>query len=166
MNSVKTLFACGLIILPAMLYAAENKHSVTAGVGISDGVYNGAGINLKYRYEFNEKWGAGISYTSIANILPGGVFNSTGGYNAISAGSFYRILPTLSTYVLAGIASTEQEERWLWGEPVDRKDRAPVVSVGFQLNPWQHFILDISWEHSHLLGQNNNTWIIGAGYRF
>lgn len=166
MNYLKELLLSSLIIFPVTLYAADNKHTVTAGVGVSDGAYAGAGINLKYRYEFNEKWGAGISYTGIASFLPGGIFNSAGGYDAVSAGPFYRISPAFSMYALAGVASAEQEERWVWGKPVDQKDRGPVASAGLQFNPWQHFVIDASWEYSRLLGQSNNTWILGVGYHF
>ncbi|HBC0040305.1 TPA: outer membrane beta-barrel protein [Salmonella enterica] len=166
MDHIKKILLSTLVIFSSTLHATDNKHSVSAGVGVSDGAHAGAGINLKYRYEFNERWGAGFSYTGIASFIPGGIFTSAGGYNSFSTGPFYRVSPAFSIYALAGIASAEQEERWLWGKPVDQKDRGAVISTGLQFNPWQRFVIDASWEYSRLLGQNNNTWILGVGYRF
>lgn len=166
MNYLKELLLNSLIIFPVTNHAADNKLTVTAGVGLSDGAYAGSGINIKYCYEFNEKWWAGISYTSIASFLPGGIFNIAGGYDAVSMGPFYRISSAFSIYTLTGVASAELEERWAWGKPVVQKDRSPVASTELQFNPWLHFVIDASWEYFRLLGQSNNIWILGVGYHF
>ncbi|TGB53386.1 outer membrane beta-barrel protein [Escherichia sp. E4742] len=166
MRYIKILLVCTLMIFITTANASEQKHSISAGIGVTDGAYTGAGINLKYRYEFNEKWGAGFSYTGIASLMPGIIVNSAGGYDAFSVGPFYRISPSLSIYALAGIASAEQEEQWITGNTINHKDRGAMGALGLQINPWQSVVIDASWEYSRLLGENNNTWILGIGYRF
>lgn len=166
MRYIKILLAYTLMFFVTIASANERKHSISAGIGVSDGAYAGAGINLKYRYEFNEKWGAGFSYTGIASLMPGLIVNIAGGYDAFSVGPFYRISPSFSIYALAGIASAEQEEQWITGNTINHKDKGAMGALGLQINPWQSVVIDASWEYSRLLSENNNTWILGIGYRF
>ncbi len=172
------LYLTALIGLSSGAYATENT-TVSLGfvnshaklevgeLSRSDNLY---GLNLKYRYEFDENFGvmtsllrSKISYDLKHNNQKVGSANAT--YYSLTAGPSYRINQYVSAYALGGIGHSRLEGR-VGAFHKKLTDNTFTAGAGLQINLTQNITLDTHYEYAGFKDIKVNTWTAGIGYRF
>ncbi|HGN0870413.1 attachment invasion locus protein [Providencia alcalifaciens] len=128
------------------------------------------GLNLKYRYEFNDRFGVVTSVLRskvIYNIKNQG--QKTGSadatYYSLTSGPSYRLNQYVSTYALAGIGHARFNGNI---DPFHKTftHNAFTAGTGFQFNITQNVSLDTHYEYAQFKNLKMNTFTAGVGYRF
>ncbi|MDA5543796.1 outer membrane beta-barrel protein [Yersinia rochesterensis] len=132
------------------------------------------GINIKYRYEFDNKFGviasltklySGTDYLVNNKVIARGHFD----YTSLQIGPTYRLNEYISAYVMGGIASYKLEgEDYRDGYVESQKARKKGFgyALGLQINPIENIAIDTSYEQSKSGDFKSGVWSISAGYRF
>lgn len=170
----------------------------SATIGYAQGKVSGGdtlrGVNAKYNYELNDRWGVigSLTYmkgsksgltdsTSIApDILANGERSTK--FFSLAAGPSYRLHDKVTAYGLLGVARTKADVSADWmnhesGTYVKRgtvsanaKRTGLSYGGGVQINPTQRYLVDLSYENAPgTNGQQNkrvNSFAIGLGCRF
>ncbi|HAF2407412.1 TPA: Ail/Lom family outer membrane beta-barrel protein [Salmonella enterica] len=176
-----------------------NDEANKAGVTIPDGVFSAGadkykdpkGINIKYRYEFDDNWGA-IGSVTYAWAKYDGHLNAKdpessdsvnakgsikGHYFSILAGPAYRINDYVSGYAMAGLANSKTKYSADYSYNIDNstgngsysndKNKTTFAySVGLQFNPVKSVAIDVAYEGSGSGDWNTNGFNVGVGYTF
>ncbi|MDM8358335.1 Ail/Lom family outer membrane beta-barrel protein [Pandoraea communis] len=132
------------------------------------------GVNLKYRYEFDENLGFIVSYTGTGRTTSLGSNSKKLRYDSLTAGPSYRFNNYFSLYAGLGASRGEygfdiNDARIKIKESNTKYGLASIV--GAQVNVYKNVTLDFSYEYSKLNFENNktgkfNTWSVALGYRF
>lgn len=148
------------------------------GKGFAEGDYDKLkGLNIKYRYEFDEsQYGIIASLTSATkgyNYYIGGKKKAEvdASYGSLLVGPTYRFNDYVSAYVMGGIGynnfEIKQEEKVHGFDGKLTKDkRAFAYGAGLQFNPIENIAIDLSYERAEFSGEKAGTWVAGLGYRF
>lgn len=142
------------------------------------------GLNAKYRYEVNSRFGSITSLTHMEQSAGTRKMTSSGGQyysgkvslkqTSLSAGPTYRFNEYVSIYGTAGAAKVKRkfdvskQARNNGLKYPSKNTFAPVYSVGMQINPVKNFVIDASVERREKKGGfgDQTTGIIGLGYSF
>lgn len=143
-----------------------------------------SGINLKYRYEFTDQWGAITSFTHAQTT--GAPDMSVDGkapkdasasyklqYNSLMIGPTYRATDWLSVYAMAGIGNGRVHTHAHKNVPGlkdgyrhSENKYAVAWSAGVQMNPMEQLAVDLSFEQSKPGNLEANNVVLGLGYTF
>lgn len=139
------------------------------GYGSHDGHPNG--MNFKYRYEFNDKWGVIGAFTFADDVLGEGPALAEWGYTSYMAGPSWRLNDYVSIYYLMGLAHADTHVKA--SHTTKYKKNAFASSIGAQINPWKNVVLDIGYEYAKFndyprskIDIESGLFIVGVGYRF
>lgn len=171
-----TLFM-GAFMASGVVNAAPPQHTISGGYAQSSLKAGGhslddkpKGVNVKYRYEFDDNWGIASSFTYTGIKYD---FYSAGSkigdaeldYYSLSAGPAYRINDYFSVYGLVGFAHGRIENNVQWYLHTESKTSG-VYGAGLQFNPFPNWVVDASYEYTKLGDVKVGTWTAGIGYRF
>ncbi|MBH5326249.1 outer membrane beta-barrel protein [Salmonella enterica] len=171
-----TLFI-GAFMASGVVNAAAPQHTISGGYAQSNLKAGGQsaddkpkGVNVKYRYEFNEKWGVASSFTYTGQSYDFYYAGSKVGdadldYYSLSAGPAYRINDYFSVYGLVGFAHGRITSDVFW-HPSSESKTSGVYGAGLQFNPFPNWVVDASYEYTKLGDVKVGTWTAGIGYRF
>lgn len=161
---------------------AQDHHSVSLGYahnklsGDGDSITM-KGVNVKYRYE----WDNPISLMTSFSYLSGKkdikddegdfLFTDTAKYYSLLVGPAYRFNEYVSAYTLLGANYFRLKAKYDDATSENTNNTSVSYSAGFQINPVDNFVIDISYEGGRPKGFNNksfnsNGFAIGVGYRF
>lgn len=173
----------GLAVLSALLISgsfaanAANENTISIGYAQSNVKVDGndvngnpQGVNLKYRNEFNDKFGLVVSTTYTNKTYD---YYSRGSkvaegklkYYSTTLGPSYRLNDYSSVYALIGVGYGEADASILNYSESNNKTSV-AYGAGFQINPVKNWAIDASYEYSKLGDYKVGTWTLGAGYRF
>ena len=132
------------------------------------------GINLKYRYEIDEKFGVITSLTKLTSqtdFLRNNKIEARGSfeYTALQVGPSYRFNEYVSAYAMAGVAHYKLTgENYTDGYVDSAKARKNAVaySEGLQFNPIEKIAIDTSYEQSKSGDFKSGVWAVSVGYKF
>lgn len=175
---IRMFIAAGVLTLAGQTGAAAGEHSLTAGYAfgqvnidhtrMADGDQDG--MNLKYRYEFNDSWGAVGSFTFAGATSDNNAVEWS--YTSYMAGPAWRFNRYVSVYYLLGLAHADTDVTYE-GRRQGMKKNALASALGVQVNPWKNLVLDAGVEYAGfssypLRGTEAESVIfaLGAGYRF
>nr|WP_176488077.1 Ail/Lom family outer membrane beta-barrel protein [Candidatus Regiella insecticola] len=147
-----------------------------------------SGINVKYRYEFTDNWGAIASFTHaqksgpLNNISFGGKDKkATDGasahyklqYNSLMIGPTYRVNNWVSVYGTVGVGNGRFNATDYKNVPGvkdgyrnSENKYAVAWSAGVQVNPMEQLAVDLSFEQSKPGNVEANNVVLGLGYTF
>ncbi|HHR6132346.1 TPA: Ail/Lom family outer membrane beta-barrel protein [Providencia alcalifaciens] len=173
-----TVFLTTLFGLSASVHAAENN-TVSLGfanthaklqtefLSRSDNLH---GLNLKYRYEFDERLGimtsllrTKITYNFKNQGQKNGSADAT--YYSLTVGPSYRLNQYISAYALGGIGHSRLSGN-IGSFSKTVTDNAFTAGAGLQFNLTQNVSLDTHYEYAKFSNLKMNTWTAGIGYRF
>ncbi|MBD2780685.1 Ail/Lom family outer membrane beta-barrel protein [Xenorhabdus szentirmaii] len=128
------------------------------------------GLNLKYRYEFNDEFGviSSLTYTQYDFSYDYyGVEKSRIKWSntSLMAGPSYRFNEYISAYGLIG-ANYGKVSHSSGDDKSSYNDTSLSYGIGLQFNPTQSWVIDTSYSHAKLKGTKIGTWVFGVGYRF
>ncbi|MCX8957306.1 Ail/Lom family outer membrane beta-barrel protein [Erwinia psidii] len=190
---LKTL--SGAVLSATLLVGAAQAetHSLSAGYAYQEVKHfnHFAGINLKYRYEFNARYGLIGSFSFISGSDPYQALSSTGNTvknnlrvktTSILAGPAYRINRHVSIYGLVGVNNAQVSYAPLRDESLRRPyagdDTLSMMKHktrfawggGLQINPLDYLVLDLGYEGTrgsiHGKQYTMSGFNIGMGYSF
>lgn len=152
------------------------------------------GLNVKYRYEFDDRWGVIGSFTWArsktsayiqlddpdSNTFANASGSAKGNYFSIMAGPSLRANDYFSTYVMAGATfarvkysgnlSYDLSAYGLGSGSESASDShnksSFAYSAGIQLNPIKNIAIDLAYEGSGSGDWKTNGFIMGIGYKF
>ncbi|OTA17323.1 virulence-related outer membrane protein [Xenorhabdus vietnamensis] len=127
------------------------------------------GLNLKYRYEFNEHIGVigSLTYTQYVHEYDYlGSFSKFKWKNtSLMAGPTYRFNDYISAYGLIG--ATRSKVGFSDAKDNNFKTETRLsYGVGLQFNPTLNWAVDASYSYANLKDAKLGTWVLGVGYRF
>ncbi|EDV1505004.1 Ail/Lom family outer membrane beta-barrel protein [Salmonella enterica subsp. salamae] len=149
------------------------------------------GVNLKYRYEFNDNWGIIGSFTYASekydghldfNYPPGSYSENAkgsikGNYFGFLAGPSYRINDYVSGYAMIGLAHSKIKysvdhsikvggvaESESYSQ--NRNKDSFAYGAGLQFNPFENIAIDVAYEGSGSGDWNTKGFNVGVGYVF
>ena len=173
-----TISLMSLISFSAGVYAAENTTVslgfVNSHANIKVGEFSRSdnlhGLNLKYRYELDERFGvmASLLRSKITyNFKNQGqkIGSAEATYYSLTTGPSYRLNQYISAYALGGIGHAQLDGKI---GPFSNKfiDNAFTAGAGLQFNLTQNVSLDTHYEYAKFSNLKVNTWTAGIGYRF
>ncbi|MBC8952307.1 Ail/Lom family outer membrane beta-barrel protein [Xenorhabdus sp. PB62.4] len=130
---------------------------------------NQYGLNLKYRYEFNEKLGVIGSLTYTQYVHEYNYFGSSSKFRwkntSLMAGPTYRFNDYISAYGLIGAVRSEAGFSASGDKDIHKKT-ALSYGAGLQFNPTPGWAIDASYSYANLKEAKLGTWVLGVGYRF
>lgn len=131
---------------------------------------NPSGVNIKYRYELDDKWGVASSFTYTNQeydyyFAGSKIGNGELDYYSLAAGPTYRFNDYFSAYGLLGVAHGRAEATIL-GYSDSSSKTSVVYGAGIQFNPVPNWVVDASYEYTKLGDVKVGTWMTGIGYRF
>ncbi|MDC9590152.1 Ail/Lom family outer membrane beta-barrel protein [Xenorhabdus sp. XENO-10] len=175
----------GLSILAFNANASHsNKNTISLGYAQSNGslknnieIYhndkkmstNQHGLNLKYRYEFNEHFGVISSLTYTQNVHKYDYYGSSSKFEwkntSLMAGPTYRFNDYISAYGLIGATHSKVG---ISDAEVNNFETKTSLSygAGLQFNPASNWAVDASYSYTNLKYAKLGTWVLGVGYRF
>ncbi|EJA5988923.1 Ail/Lom family outer membrane beta-barrel protein [Salmonella enterica] len=169
------------------------------GVTVPDSVFSAGadkykdpkGVNLKYRYEFDDNWGVIGSFTYAWEKYDGHINANDpsdgdsvnakgsikGNYFSLLAGPAYRINDYVSGYAMIGLANSKikysADYAYKAGGSMgsgsyseDRNKTSFAYGVGLQFNPFKNIAIDVAYEGSGSGDWNTNGFNVGVGYSF
>ncbi|OTA21163.1 attachment invasion locus protein [Xenorhabdus beddingii] len=127
------------------------------------------GLNLKYRYEFNEKMGiiSSLTYTQYTHEYNyfGSISKFRWQNTSLMAGPSYRFNDYISAYGLIG--GTRSEVSFSGDEyKENKKETSLSYGAGLQFNPTPSWAVDASYSYTRFKDVKLGTWVLGVGYRF
>jgi putative virulence related protein PagC len=172
--------------------AAAGNQTVTLGYAQSkvQDFKNINGVNVKYRYEWDQPIGIITSFSYMSgketesyfktrDIMSGKVEVK---YYSLAVGPTYRMNDFISVYGLLGgaVGKVDSSLHWLnytssgyedMGTYHEAETKSSVVyGVGLQINPMQNLAIDLAYEGSRLKYDGDNYSVngfnVGVGYRF
>lgn len=129
------------------------------------------GLNIKYRYEFNERWGFIGALTATRHEVEHYSWQSaklkkegsdTIDYSSVMVGPTYRFNEYISLYGNAGMARMKMKNT----HSHESTDDSFAYGAGVIFNPLTNLSLDLSWEASKFFSVDANTFGVSVGYRF
>lgn len=120
------------------------------------------GVNVKYNWESDQRWGIIGSLAYTAKNMAGGTLTGV----SLTTGPSFRFNKVLKAYLLAGGG---------YGRIDAGNDRVSASGVtygaGLQVNPQKNIAIDASYVYTSLpvdgsVSINAGTWMPGVGYRF
>lgn len=172
------LLTCGIFIMSGPLTATAGEHTLSTGYAfgqlsanhdrLTDA--NPDGMNMKYRYEMNDRWGVVGSFTFAGATTDMNAVEW--GYYSVMAGPSWRFNEYLSAYYLLGMARTETD---INTRTITRtlKKSAFSSALGVMVNPWSNLVLDVGVEYAAFRNFTQGgtdveslLFITGIGYRF
>ncbi|SFN88027.1 Ail/Lom family outer membrane beta-barrel protein [Xenorhabdus japonica] len=175
----------GLSILAFNANASNsNKNTISLGYAQSNGslknnleIYhndekmktNQHGLNLKYRYEFNEHFGVIGSLTYTQYVHKYDFYGSLSKFEwkntSLMAGPTYRFNNYISAYGLIG--ATYNKAGFSNVEDNNTQTRTSLsYGAGLQFNPTPNWAVDASYSYTNLKYAKLGTWVLGVGYHF
>ncbi|WP_338883083.1 Ail/Lom family outer membrane beta-barrel protein [Xenorhabdus sp. TH1] len=168
---------------------ASGKHTISVGYAQSDVKMklegdkldkDPRGVNLKYRYEFNDNWGVIGSFTLTREgenqTLSSPTYGHLGKltrditYRSWMVGPTYRFNEYVSTYALIGTANIDDHQTGsgLGVFTIHNENKSAVAyAAGLQFNPISNIAVDVTYEYSDLGDKAKvGTFVVGVGYRF
>lgn len=179
MKKITSLLLFTTCLSTSLAQAQNNNLSIGYTQGkVADGnTLNG--VNIKYRYELNDKLGvmAASSFMSGKkdNVAPYNQFGKNKrdtSYASLLVGPSYRINEVVSVYGLAGAAKskTKIEVGGNNGFKKDHNKTAFAYGAGIQINPVKNMVVDVGYEgskaHNGQKDKNMHAFNIGVGLRF
>lgn len=182
-----------------LLNSASDNMADEVGGTIPDGVIRAGadkykdprGINIKYRYEFDDNWGVIGSFTYAREKYDGhinlsepsgdvsgsGKGSIKGDYFSLLAGPAYRVNDYVSGYAMIGLAKSKIKYSADYAYNYDgdsengsyREDRSRTsfaYGVGLQFNPVKNIAIDVAYEGSGSGDWKTNGFNVGVGYTF
>lgn len=160
------------------------KKDDKSSVNITASDRNVLGINIKYRHEFTDKWGAITSFTNTqTNHAPYILVDKKSPkditesyklqYNSMMIGPIYRASDWLSIYAMAGIGNGRvhihayksvprvQDE---YHNSENKYDIA--LSAGLQVHPMKKLTVDLAFDRNKISHLKANNIILGLGWNF
>ncbi|ELD4018673.1 Ail/Lom family outer membrane beta-barrel protein [Salmonella enterica] len=161
--------------------------------GSADKYRDPNGVNLKYRYEFDDNWGVISSFTyawgnysaranASANVSDIPVNVNLNGkikarYYGIDVGPTYRFNDYVSAYVMGGIAHSKYDldgslsvhaaDQSRTGSLSESKSKTAFSYIaGLQFNPIKDVAIDVAYEGSGSGDWKTNGFNVGIGYSF
>lgn len=128
------------------------------------------GINIKYRYELDDKLGV-IGSTTFTHqgydYYQGNkkVANGAIDYYSLMVGPSYRFNEYISAYTTIGAAYGKAKLSG-FGHSLSQDKTSLAYGAGLQINPMPNWAIDASYEYSKLGDFKAATWVIGLGYQF
>ena len=192
---MKKRIVTGLVLLASVMAVSKSMaESQTLSLGYAHGKIENAasmnGINLQYRYEWDNDWGIMGAFTwmkgsdSLTTTAERDRLENhyDAKYYSLQAGPTYRINDIVSLYGTLGMAQTRVSGNSDWynyeGSPnlVHRGTQhfsfdstSLSWGVGVTLNPMQNLAVNVGYEGAQAdLDSNRNitSFNIGVGYRF
>ncbi|EDS7032443.1 Ail/Lom family outer membrane beta-barrel protein [Salmonella enterica subsp. enterica serovar Oranienburg] len=151
------------------------------------------GVNIKYRYEFDDHLGVITSFTYASKTFEGGASSlgsgnfyegeDKGRYFSGMIGPAWRFNDYVSVYAMAGVAYSKLSSDLAEYQPITKSDGTSsrkrvaswddssdhtsfAYSAGLQFNPWEHVAIDAAYEGSGTGDWHTNGFIVGIGYKF
>lgn len=129
-----------------------------------------SGVNIKYRYDFEERLGIITSFTyadSTYNysLLGKSLCRADWNYLSLGTGPIYRLNEYISAYGLLGIARGHSKIN-ISNNSTSKKNTSTLYGLGLQFNPQMNWAIDTTYEYSKLGNAKVGTWMVGIGYRF
>lgn len=152
------------------------------------------GLNVKYRHEFDDRWGvigsltwarsASSAYIKLSDPVSDNFANTSasvkGHYFSVMAGPSYRVNDHISTYAMAGSAFARVKQNVSGAYNLSdyglgsgsalysqsKSKRSFAYSAGIQLNPVKNIAIDLAYEGSGSGDWKTNGFIAGVGYKF
>ncbi|MDX7987236.1 autotransporter outer membrane beta-barrel domain-containing protein [Xenorhabdus sp. 12] len=129
------------------------------------------GLNLKYRYEFDNHFGviSSLAYTQNQHTDDnlGHISKYKMSSTSLMAGPAYRFNDFISAYGLLGAVhnkvnfdSSDKEQNSSF------KSTSLSYGLGLQFNPTPNWAADVSYSHAKSGELKLGTWAFGVGYRF
>ncbi|MDX7998069.1 attachment protein [Xenorhabdus sp. Reich] len=179
-----TAIAAGLSILTFSANASNSgKSTISLGYAQSNASAKGGieiyhndmkidakqyGLNLKYRYEFNERFGVIGSLTYTQYVHEYDFFGSTSKFRwkntSLMAGPTYRFNDYISAYGMIG--AIHSKAGFSFAEDQSLKKTSLSYGAGLQFNPTPNWAIDASYSYAKLKSVKLGTWVLGIGYRF
>jgi len=147
-----------------------------------------SGINVKYRYELTDNWGAIASFTHAQKSglltdlnVAGKDHKATDGasahyklqYNSLMIGPTYRVNDWVSVYGTVGVGNGRVNATAYENVPGvkdgyrhSENKYAVAWSAGVQVNPMEQLAVDLSFEQSKPGNLEANNVVLGLGYTF
>ncbi|HFW4799698.1 TPA: Ail/Lom family outer membrane beta-barrel protein [Salmonella enterica subsp. diarizonae serovar 60-67:z35:-] len=171
----------------------------SAGITVPDSAFSAGadkykdpkGVNLKYRYEFDDNWGVIGSFTyarekydghiNVNDPSAGDSLNGKGSikgrYFSLLAGPTYRINDYVSGYAMIGLANSKIEysadyaykaggDTGSGSYSEDRNKTSFAYGLGLQINPFKNIAIDVAYEGSGSGDWNTSGFNVGVGYKF
>lgn len=171
MKKIACLSALACVLAVSAGSAVAGNVTLSGGYAQSDmqGVANKAnGLNLKYRYEFdNSPVGVigSFTYTEKDDTRSNGVY-SKAQYYGLTAGPAVRLADWVSLYGVVGVGYGKFQNTADYRYRTNNSDAGFSYGAGLQFNPIEDIALDFSYEQSRIRSVDVGTWIAGVGYRF
>ncbi|EDC2355097.1 hypothetical protein BH006_07590 [Salmonella enterica] len=171
-----------------------DRDVLAASDGHMDDYSDPRGVNIKYRYEFDDQAGVIISFTYAGKKFDGSATPSQGNGNFFEGdirgryfsgmvGPTWRFNDYVSVYAMGGIAYSKMSSYLAEYQPTTKPDGTPsrkrvgswgdssghkgfAYSAGLQFNPWEHVAIDAAYEGSGTGDWRTNGFIVGVGYKF
>lgn len=181
MNKTLVIAMFGGIFVFSSVASAESENTVSVGYAQSHVKFHGQmlkddpqGFNIKYRYEFDDKWGMIGSFVHTGqeyNYYYDGKKVGSGDldYYSLTAGPIYRFNNYISAYGMIGASHVKAKSHASSPEysyKYNETDTALAYGAGLQFNPVSNITVDASYEYSKLNNFKAGTWMLGVGYRF
>ncbi|EOS96459.1 Ail/Lom family outer membrane beta-barrel protein [Erwinia tracheiphila] len=190
---LKTLSVAALVAALLSGFAQAETHSLSAGYAYQEvsGFNHFAGINLKYRYEFDERYGLISSFSFVSGSDPYDATSSNGVVvknsvrvktTSMLVGPAYRINRHVSLYGLVGVNNAQVSYSPLRDDSLRRPyagdDNLYMMKHttnfawggGLQINPVDYLVVDLGYEGTRgkIQGKNYTMsgFTIGMGYSF
>ncbi|PHM58659.1 Ail/Lom family outer membrane beta-barrel protein [Xenorhabdus sp. KK7.4] len=176
-----SLLTSGLVV-GSFAYADSQNASIGYAQSKVKNFKDIKGVNLKYRYEWDDPVSVIGSLTYMAG--KGGLSNKseTKGltkhkgdikYTSFLVGPAYRINPQVSLYGLVGLAYTNAKinfERDKVSGDISKKKGSFAYGAGVEINPIDDFVINLGYEGTTFKIADMNSPIngfnLGVGYRF
>lgn len=190
---LKTLSAAAVAATFLVSYVHAETHSLSAGYAYQEMKHfnHFAGINLKYRYEFNTRYGLIGSFSFISGNDAYDALSSSGmavrnnlrvKTTSLLVGPAYRINRHVSLYGLVGVNNAQTSYTPMRDESLKRPyagdDNLYMMKHnlnfawggGLQINPLDYLVVDLGYEGTHGKIQGRKYTMsgfnIGVGYIF
>lgn len=161
--------ACVLAVSAGSALAGQSTVSAGYAQGDAQGVVNKAkGVNLKYRYEWDDsQLGAIGSFTYLEDSQTNDGLYTKGQYMGFTAGPAYRLNDWASLYGVIGLIHGKYTGNETDGsERNHNDDYGFTYGAGVQFNPLQDVAIDVGYEQSRIRSVDVGAWAVGVGYRF
>ncbi|MBI6550746.1 Ail/Lom family outer membrane beta-barrel protein [Xenorhabdus lircayensis] len=127
------------------------------------------GLNLKYRYEFNEHFGVigSLTYTQYVHEYnyPNSSVKFSWKNTSLMVGPAYRFNDYISAYGLIGMTHSKAGFSDTEDKDITKKTSLSY-GAGLQFNPTSSWAIDASYSYAKFKEANLGTWVLGVGYRF
>ncbi|WP_411706133.1 Ail/Lom family outer membrane beta-barrel protein [Edaphovirga cremea] len=163
----------------AAAYADAGKQTISVGYAHSSVDWDGidvdgdpSGLNLKYRYEFDDQFGiiGSFTYTQKDYHAYTSTMRYAGkldlDYYSLTVGPTFRANDYFSAYLLVGMARGKYDLKSDYYMNESETQSAFAYGGGIQINPLPNWVIDASYEYSKLDNVKVGTWVLGVGYSF